>query len=176
MFLIDLIHRFDMRLALDRIKRIQNERAEPVAKIMEERGLGVAEANAFYDMNGRMTTGWDALTEIGVSIPAGGTFESEEDRAEFCASAIEAAVHGMAACGVFVIQTDHLSDIELWERLNQSLSELVPECDPVIATEFVCFVSDLDHETGRVDQVVVKRSAWLPKPPAHRAIGNGGQR
>lgn len=157
-----LMKAFDMAEAAKRFVRLCEERDKAVPALMRQNEIDRASATALYDFRQdcRKASGWEMLQEVGAIV--------DRDEAEAHPSAaIRVVAHALAACGIGICSTDHLSDADLWGRLALALEDRCPEFDMRIGTEYISFMSDADKEQGLDEEVASMRSKWLPKPDCY---------
>jgi hypothetical protein len=116
---------------------------------------GGFQATLQYDFHeAPLTTNRQQLSEIGVNIPPYDEFISELDMTNTNWDVI----HGLFTLGIEVVNTNHLSDLGLYQTLQKILDE--PIRDVVLGAD----VSEiLDLNTNNSTEKVSNRDATLPR-------------
>lgn len=156
---------------LEERRRARDEAIEKLVRDAESRGYRAAKVlwSMVYDFEvaGR-TTNRAQLDGMGIVVPR----PSEVNDVDVTAKLWE-LLHGLARLGVYLLNTDHLSDRELYDQLVQ---EVIEEDVPDIVTRdetrewidlgtYVAAAAEEDKSFEWPLPAVVDRDAHLPRPP-----------
>ncbi len=158
-------------------KRAEREQAiELLVQQAKQRGESGDRAfwSVVYDFEqAPSTTNRKQLAELGVVVAASETVDDA-----VLAERINAIVLGLARMHVYLIHTDHLSDRQLYERLDREvLDEEVPDTPAICgAQEWIDLCTGVDDEeaelfgkhylsAGEGEPLPFDRDRHLPRPP-----------
>lgn len=140
------------RLRTEAIDRLQDE---------AKRAGGITDRlywTMVYDFElAPLTTNLAQLRELGIEVPPAGTLDESA-----LSSRLWQVIEGLARLNVYLVSTDHLSDRDLYDRLeSRVLREEVREVPPEPGVrEYI----DLGASEGGLDRVSSGRDARLPRP------------
>jgi|GEM_PF-4253493 len=107
-----------------------------------------------------MTTNLQQLAEIGITVQPTASLTDDE-----LGPALETVITQLARLGVYLINTNHLSDQALYEQLVSAiLIEPIRDLPPT--TDVVEWI-DLTACRGKDKDVICNRDAGLPRPANH---------
>lgn len=114
-----------------------------------------------FDSNAPITTNKRMLEYAGVKLRAPVDIPTHDINAH-----LTFLINCLAALNVYVTNTNHLYDVDLYTTLfHEVIEQELPLLPPSAG---VCELIDMNYNRGPNDRAVVKRDSTLPQPPNQR--------